>query len=613
MPIRHRLKAFAVAAVLLLLVLFPGNHLNRALEPLAGSMDAEIPGRGLDITWSPVDTPRQLKRSPSPQPPLVPKARARARGILQKASQRLRTTQLGMTVHAATVRAFLDNYQPYLRLDDPVAELKLQRTFTDALQRTHFRYSQHYHGLPVWPAVVTIHLDQQGNVDLMNGSYIPTPRAIGTHPSVQSDAALAAARATVPRGDQAPVDYHALIIYAPARGAARLAWKFRLNAALDQRWVVVIDAGDQSVLTRYNEVKTLSQVTQSSIDSIGQAHLVDLPSLGAVSGSGVDLFGRTRPLSVWQDTDGRFYMIDTSKRMFTPNPFNGFLGIYDAVHQTSGTFYPVSSSQSNMGWLADGVSAAYNLSKIYDYYLFRHGRNSLNGHGGNIRTAVRVGQNWNNSVWANEAIYIGDARPYAGALDVVEHEAAHGVNDYSADLIYQDQSGALSESFADIFGQNVEAYVVGSTDWLVGAELGLPMRSLTNPSSLQFFPNYPYPSKMSQYVSGSVLDNFVNRDNGGVHINSSIVNYAYYLLAAGPDGIGLNDAEKIFYRALTVHLTPSSQFLDARLACIQAAEELFGAKSFQAARVATAFDAVEIYDPTVVSFQRSSWKRALAP
>jgi hypothetical protein len=86
-------------------------------------------------------------------------------------------------------------------------------------------------------------------------------------------------------------------------------------------------------------------------------------------------------------------------------------------------------------------------------------------------------------------------------------------------------------------------------------------------------------------------------DNGGVHINSSIINHAYYQLAAGLYGaIGIRDAERIFYRALTTHLTMQSNFVDARLACIQSAQEIFGNDSAQAARTAQAFDVVQIYD-----------------
>jgi len=382
----------------------------------------------------------------------------------------------------------------------------------------------------------------------------------------------------------------------------------------------MIDAQNNSPLGIYNEVRTFAVATNSSTGPLGQAKLLDALQIdGPVTGSGIDLFGQRRPLNVWQDVDGRFYLFDTSKPMFNSSTQTGVIAILDAGHRTDpNTFVVVSSAQRDSGWLADGVSAAFNLSKTYDYYLYRHGRNSINGQKGDIAAVVRYGVNVNNAFWlAAEGIDIlifGDAKRYAGALDVVAHEASGGVSEHAAGLIYQDQPGALLEAFSDIFGENVESYVTGAVDWQNGEALGKPERSLKNPSSLVFLPGHPYPSKMSQYVSGAILDQLPNRDNGGVHVNSTIVSHAYYLLAAGLKGaIGVQPAEKIFYRALTVHLSPNSQFVDARLACIQAAEELFGAKSAQAKQVGAAFDAVQIFDESDLLFERSSWKRILAP
>ena len=186
----------------------------------------------------------------------------------------------------------------------------------------------------------------------------------------------------------------------------------------------------------------------------------------------------------------------------------------------------------------------------------------------------------------------GDGLPFAGALDVVGHELTHAVIQYSANLIYQNQPGALNESFSDIFGEMVEARTTGRPDWLIGQALGdrRLMRNMANPAALTFDGHRPYPTKMSEFI-------YTQEDEGGVHVNSSIPNRAFYLLAAGLDGaIGLRDAERIFYRALTVHLVQNSQFVDARLACIQAAEELFRPESVQARKTAEAFDAVEISD-----------------
>jgi bacillolysin len=217
---------------------------------------------------------------------------------------------------------------------------------------------------------------------------------------------------------------------------------------------------------------------------------------------------------------------------------------------------------------------------------------------------VRYGRGFSTALWNGEAMLFGDGRPYAGSLDIIGHELTHGITQHSAGLVYSDQPGALNEAFSDIFGQAVEARVEGQADWLVGDDLGSPLRDMRNPRSLNIVPGHPYPSRMSEIVGPGdpLLDRLPGRDNGGVHVNSSIVNRAFYLLAEGlPGAIGMEDAARIFYRALTVHLTANAQFLDARLACIQSAEELFGAGSPQALKTADAFDEVEIFDAVAPS------------
>ena len=484
----------------------------------------------------------------------------------------------GKETHEATARTFLQTNRALLRLDDPQAELTLTRQQTDDLSRTHLRFDQTYKGLPVWPAELIVHLDPNGHVDLLNGAFVPTPKKLDTVPVINEATAIEYARTALTDGDKAEVSASELIIYAPGDTPPRLAWKLELNISLTSRWLVVIDAINGDELTAYNQV----------------AHQ-------HVSGSGVDLFGIRRPLNVWQQ-DGFFWMFDTSKPMFDlnldPNE-RGAIWIYDAQNQPP-TSDPedippagvANSRSATSGWLPDAVSASYNFSETYDYYMERHNRDSLDGEGTSIHAIVRLGRNFQNAFYIPglNLMAFGDGDKYAGALDVIGHELTHGVISHSANLIYQNQPGALNEAFADIFGEMIEARATGSPDWIVGGDLRRPFRNMANPAAFTFSPGRLYPTTMGEFVH-------IQEDNGGVHINSSIINRAYYLLAVGLNGaIGLRDAERIFYRALTVYLTRNSQFIDARLACIQAAEDIFGTNSTHAQKIAEAFDAVEIGD-----------------
>jgi hypothetical protein len=311
----------------------------------------------------------------------------------------------------------------------------------------------------------------------------------------------------------------------------------------------------------------------------------------AVNGSGVDLTNTTRALRVWQE-GSTFYLVDTSKQMFDPSsappsPQNtrGGILVSDFSHGDN-TFSLVSSSNPNSWAVRDSVSAAFWLSKTYDYYLSHHGRDSIDGNKGTLTAAVRFKFQYPNAFWFDDQqiMVFGDAQTYAASLDVIAHEMTHGVTSHSANLVYEGQSGALNEALSDIFGEMAEADFYGVNDWQIGSQIGGAIRSMNNPGA------FGDPAKMSQFVH-------TTEDNGGVHTNSGIINRAFYLLAEGlpGGGIGRRDAERIFYRALTQHLTQDSQVLDARVAAITSANELFGASSTQAARTAAAFDAVEIY------------------
>lgn len=207
---------------------------------------------------------------------------------------------------------------------------------------------------------------------------------------------------------------------------------------------------------------------------------------------------------------------------------------------------------------------------------------------------------WNN---AFKMMFFGNVDRYAASLDVIGHELTHGVT-YSIGgngvLNYHDQSGALNEAFSDVFGEMIEARTQGSNDWIIGSQMITPVRDMITPS------NYGQPSKMSQFV-------VTTSDNGGVHDNSGIIDHCYYLLAAGlNDAIGNTNAEKIFYRCLTQSMQPQSQFIDARLGCIAAAEALFGTNSIYALKTAEAFDDVEIYAAPASTVQSPTMNAAVS-
>ncbi len=305
--------------------------------------------------------------------------------------------------------------------------------------------------------------------------------------------------------------------------------------------------------------------------------------------------------------EGTYRLRETTrgKGIATINAENalGFSNYVDFVQDT----FPIMSQDNHVG-----VGIHWASEQTYDYFQKTFGRNSYDDDGG----ALIAYANWkesndqNNAFWAGSyAGYgSGDGEVYSswGAIDVVGHEISHGLTDHSARLVYQGESGALNESFSDIFGAAVEFYAEGRDkgDWLTGEdvfnEIGA-LRSLKNPKARSDPDTY-----LGEYWYNTINTN----DNGGVHTNSGVQNHWYYLLTEGGSGenddgvsfqvtgIGLDDASAIAYRNLTNYLLPDSRYMDAATYSIQAAKDLFGDNSQQAQSAGAAWEAVGIYmDP----------------
>lgn len=249
-----------------------------------------------------------------------------------------------------TARSFLRVNRELLKIDMPDDEFLLSDSQTDELGRHHLRFDQQYRGLPVWPAQTIVHLDANGNVDLLSGAYVPTPSDSGnaTTPAIDKDAAVALARLVAPDGDTGTLTKADLIFYATDEGVAKLGWKIELFMALHSSWLVVIDAVNGETLAAYNQVKN-----------------------AGVTGKGIDLFNISRPLQVYQD-GSNYYMINTGKPMFgaisSPPYLENILGaivVTDAKNAHADKpmnvpLFHVVSAAAGSGWLPDGVSLVFN-------------------------------------------------------------------------------------------------------------------------------------------------------------------------------------------------------------------------------------------------------------
>ncbi|MBL4585966.1 MAG: M4 family metallopeptidase, partial [Flavobacteriales bacterium] len=265
------------------------------------------------------------------------------------------------------------------------------------------------------------------------------------------------------------------------------------------------------------------------------------------------------------------------------------------------------------------TDAHWGAEMAFDYYFTKFGRNSIDDNNMVINSYVHYDNGFFNAFWDGQRMTYGDGNGLPlTTVDICGHEIAHGVNNFSANLIYQDEYGALSESFSDIFGAALEWFATPELgDWLIGEDVGT-FRSMSNP------PDYGDPDTYTgiSWFTGT-------GDNGGVHVNSGVQNKWFYILVEGETGIndladaynvtgiGLDAAEAIAYRSLTVYLGPTSEYVDARFYSIQAAADLFGGCSDEVIACTNAWYAVGVgneFDASVNSnFSASLTSSCQAP
>ncbi|WP_196885540.1 M4 family metallopeptidase [Aureivirga sp. CE67] len=296
--------------------------------------------------------------------------------------------------------------------------------------------------------------------------------------------------------------------------------------------------------------------------------------------------------------------------------YNATDGTLNINGYTGATNYTNSSTT----WQLTGDSQAaldvhWGMEMTYDFYLDVFDRDSFDGNGHEIKQYINppeLQENPNNAAALgapyNIMIYgLGNGTQYDHftKLDVEGHEFTHLVvgSNGNGGLVYQGESGALNESFADIFGICIEFFANGESSWLIGDGVflnGSYMRSMSNPNAKQ----HPDTYRGNFWIEPSNI----GFDNGGVHINSSIQNYWFYLLVNGGSGtndngdfydvkaIGLESARSIAFRNLINYVSPNALFYEAFQGSLQATSDLFGEDSEEYQSVIDAWFAVGIYE-----------------
>ncbi|WP_084727106.1 M4 family metallopeptidase [Rhodococcoides yunnanense] len=238
------------------------------------------------------------------------------------------------------------------------------------------------------------------------------------------------------------------------------------------------------------------------------------------------------------------------------------------------------------------VDEAYSgLGVTFEFFEKVYGRSSLDGRGLPLDATVHYDRDYDNAFWDGERMVFGDGDGevfdrFTVSISVIAHELAHGFTQFSSQLNYSGQAGALNESLSDVFGVLVEQYSLGQTaevaSWLVGEGLFLPavegraLRSMLEPGTAyddDVLGKDPQPADMDGYVE-------TRSDYGGVHINSGIPNRAFAVTARALPGPAWDRAGQVWFDVATGGaLRPDATFEDFASTTVAAAAARYGDES----------------------------------
>jgi bacillolysin len=440
-------------------------------------------------------------------------------------------------------------------------------------------------------------------VENLNGAYFPQ-LAVNTNPSLSESAALAMVLAKYPNVEFAwqneaeesllkLIENNPQATYFPHGHLTIISKDYSLKQE-DFRLAYKFDVYVTEPLSR--EMVYIDAITGEILFNNPLIHTTD------VKGSGKTRYSGTQTITCDSINSDSFVLRSTSRGQGV-HTYNAKL---TTKLDTNRRFTNKTTSWDLNNAAQDEVAldVQWGMEKSYDFYKEVLGINSINDSGYKIIGLVHYRNKYNNASWNNGFLNFGDGdgttfKPLT-SIDICGHELTHGVTQKMAGLIYKNESGGLNESFSDIFGKCIEHYAIpDSFTWKIGEKVqfsGNFLRSMSNPH-LKQNPKY--------YDGLYFIDSGMPQDNGGVHVNSGVQNYWFYLLCEGGSGnrekdnkpftvkpIGWEKATEIAFSTLSNYLTPNSDFIDASHFSHLSSQNMFGISSDEADQVQMAWYAV---------------------
>ncbi|PCJ79766.1 MAG: hypothetical protein COA57_15385, partial [Flavobacteriales bacterium] len=476
-------------------------------------------------------------------------------------------------------RITFDNLNSWLketfRLDDK-SKFAVYKTETDRLGFTHYRLQQYCKQYPVEGGVLVAHF-KNGYLVSINGEYFQNISLPEKQIISEGQALFQAINQTKAKRNTREVAGELVIL--PFKNQFNLCWKFDVytHEPLSRAWVFT-DAETGKIIHRKNRL-WFADANGTAVTKYSGNQAIVTDSIAA------DTF-RLRET-------GRGGGIET----YDMN--EGFLKSNAVDFIDSDNFWNNTNAQQDEA----ATDAHWGAEMFYDYLDATFSRNSYDNTGSPLFNYVHYSTNYGNAFWDGSSVSYGDGDGATlgplTSLDIVAHEFTHGMIESTANFVFSGESGALSESFADIFATLIEFYAKPSqANWLLQDEVyisGGAKRSMLNPNAYSDPDTY---LGTNWYTGGN--------QNIFAHTNCGVGNFWFYLLANGGSGvndngdsysvtgIGMTDAAQIVYRALTVYHTSSSTYNDARTYAVQAATDLFASCSPEVSSVEDAWYAVGI-------------------
>lgn len=497
-------------------------------------------------------------------------------------------------------------------IDDDDLRARQIRDDTSIRGRTHERLSQYHEDLPVFGADITRQAVGGLTLSIFGTAY--TDIDLDPTPGLSADEAKVIIE-TLAGAELGPTRIPELVVLPrDETGDYVLTYHERVMSTTGLT-AYFIDAYTGDLVLQRSDLKTQQATLPCTQCDVGEGDgvLGDRKKISVRSAAGVYVaHDKLRPPDLFTfDMQG-----DLDK---TIDFLNGVTALFDS---------DLATDTDNVWTDGANVDAHVYAGWTYDYLFKRFGRRGLDDSDLRILSLVHPvrRQDWLtappgvfglfylNAFYAGNGVMVyGEGLPpeviflglswnfFSAALDVVAHELAHGVTEFSSQLIYQDESGALDEAFSDIIATGVEFFFQASgsglleADYLIGEDIATPggIRSMENPGL------FGDPDHFSNLFTGP-------EDNGGVHTNALIATHAFYLAIEGgtnsTSGLGVagvgaanrEQIENIFYRAFVLLLPSNATFSVARAATIQAAQDLYGAGSAAEQAVIDAWTAVGV-------------------